>query len=297
MTSMQLPPELSRRFEGTMPMRLDSPTAGGRTEFLLNAEVIDGDAKSFFGRGYCHWLAGAIHCMTGWDLLTYEKQQPDGSWLPAHTAVVTPHGRVLDIFGEHDSAAVARAYATSSDGSQYTVRTRRVRNEDMCGEVIRGADHLQGDPLWWSRGPYRGDMTTVFVHFARLLVTKHNYREHLLENRPNRPASTAIPAARPTPETHTTPSSGGTSMGIDEIRQTVVIANEKALYACGALREARNQFDEIVSQLTAIGLSTSSQDGPKQAMATYSQLRDQLDAFQDQISTALTSLEQYAHQV
>ncbi|MER5389906.1 hypothetical protein [Saccharopolyspora sp. NPDC002686] len=299
--SEQLPPELTGWFEGIVDLSLNTPTPEGRSKFRLNSDVIDGDAEAFFGRGFCHWLAGAVHCLTGWDLITYDRQQPDGSWLPAHTAIVAPSGRILDIFGEHEPEAVVRRYEPGPDNTLNVVRTRRVRNEDMCGEVVRGADHLRGDPLWWSKNVFTGDLTAVITHFARVLVTKHNYREHLPENRANRSADAVIPAARPAPETRTastTPSSGGTTaMSIDTIRETMASSNEKAQFACGALRQAHIEFSEIVSTLSSVGAGESSQEGPRQALATYSQLRDQLDEFQIQVSQAIGSVEQYAHQL
>ncbi|MBF6511078.1 hypothetical protein IU422_25445 [Nocardia farcinica] len=112
-------------------------------------------------------------------------------------------------------------------------------------------------------------------------------------------AKPPTPTPAPVPEqaaTVTAAVSGGNAMGIDEIRQAVAASNEKADFARGALREARQQFEEIVSQLAAIGVDTSSQEGPKQALATYSQLRDQLDGFQEQVGAAMASLEQYAYQ-
>jgi hypothetical protein len=184
------PPDLLGDFSGYVELRVNPPTPEGRSSFRFTAGQIDEDAEAYFGRGFCHWLAGAIHCLTGWELLTYDIQEPDGTWMPAHTAVTLPAGTVLDIFGEHDSHAVADRYA--HDG-RFRVRTRQVRNENMPGDVITGIDDLRGDQFWWSRTTFAGpQLTGMVLHFARTLVRLHGYGSHLHSDA--RPSQTSASA-------------------------------------------------------------------------------------------------------
>jgi hypothetical protein len=181
MTMMQAP-DLSGDFSGWAELTVNPPTPEGRSEFRLTADRIDDNAEAYFGRGFCHWLAGAIHCLTGWELVTYDVQEADGAWKPAHTAVATPAGTVLDIFGEHDADAVADRYAHNG---QCRVRRRQVRNENMPGDVITDIDDLRGDQFWWSRTWFAGpQLTGLLLHFARTLLHRHGYGNHLHISRP-----------------------------------------------------------------------------------------------------------------
>ncbi|KAA5829563.1 hypothetical protein F1721_24925 [Saccharopolyspora hirsuta] len=152
---------------------------------------------------------------------------------------------------------------------------------------------------WSDYAPYVDAVAEELTRFPDLspAVMRAAIRNADRPRRTPEPSTDQSPKPPTTPSTNTTPISGGTTpMGIEEIRQAVAASNQKADFARGALREARQQFEEIVSQLAAIGVETSSQEGPKQALATYSQLRDQLDGFQEQVGNAMASLEQYAYQ-
>lgn len=281
-------PDLSGDFSGYVELKVNPPTPEGRSEFLLTAGQIDEDAEAYFGRGFCHWLAGAIHCLTGWELVTYDRQEPDGSWLPAHTAVATPEGTVLDIFGEHDSSAVADRY---TGGGRFRVRTRQVRNENMPGDVITGTDHLRGDRFWWSRRAFEGpQLTGLVLHFARTLVRRHGYGSHLPSNAP------AIPDQRthniPTPAPMTT--TGGTVLSsIDEIRAILAASNTKAEGILGALAQASQDTQEIQGQLNQ-ATQGSSQASVQEAMGLYAQIAATFDQLMGMVHAARGAVDTYA---
>ncbi|MGW4829755.1 hypothetical protein ACWEOG_19385 [Amycolatopsis japonica] len=174
MPSPELAVDLRGDFTGRMPLQT-TPTPEGRSTFTLTAGVIDDDVEAMFGRGYCHWLAGAIHALTGWDLVTVDTRARRGEWQPAHTAVRTPDGRLLDIFGEHTKDAL---FANYLKGEVYEARMRTVKVENFPGDVLTDIDELRGNPHWWARmftGPYQG----VLLHYARLLLRNHGHSEHI----------------------------------------------------------------------------------------------------------------------
>lgn len=170
--------DLRSDFTGSCELNVDRPTPEGRQHFTLHSGQIDGDAESYFGRGYCHWLAGAIHSITGWDLYTVGVREVGGTeWFPAHTGVLTPNGTVLDIFGEHTPQQVCDRYLT---GMVSETRPRIMDSSNMPGDVIIGADR-RGDPLWWTSKYSTPHMQGLVLHFARLLLTRHGYGQHIAD--------------------------------------------------------------------------------------------------------------------
>jgi hypothetical protein len=291
-----VPPEFQGDFTGYVDLRLTDPTPEGRTEFTLTSEQIDTDAESFFGRGFCHWLAGAVHCLTGWDLITFDRQMPDGSWQPAHTGVATPNGTVLDIFGEHPRDRVAQRYA--NDGT-YKVRTRIVPNEAMPGDVITGIDDLRGDQFWWARTHFRGPLTAVVTHFARTLVHRHGYGWHLRRTTPSQPHNGSSSAATAPHRPHTTtatPSSGGTAVSTfaEQALTTLSLANQKAEYVRGAVAQAGLDIDEV---LTMLGQVSQDAETVTNAMSIWRQAKEQLEQMHGLFDSATESADQYAAQL
>ncbi|HEY3477496.1 MAG TPA: hypothetical protein VGL02_01240 [Streptomyces sp.] len=178
MTGTDTAVDLRSDYTGRCELNLDRPTPEGRQHFTLHSGQIDGDAESYFGRGYCHWLAGAIHSITGWDLYTVDVREVGGTdWFPAHTGVLTPNGTVLDIFGEHTRQQVCDRYLT---GMVSETRSRIVDSPNMPGDVISGVDDLRGDPHWWA-ARYTPTLQAVVLHFARLLLTRHDYGQHIAD--------------------------------------------------------------------------------------------------------------------
>ncbi|KAA5829562.1 hypothetical protein F1721_24920 [Saccharopolyspora hirsuta] len=276
---------------------MTTPTADGRLSIHLKPGQINADAQSLYGYHSCHYLASAISSMTGgWFLVTMTARPFGGDRdVHAHTGTITPAGRVIDVWREYPSVDAFRDYWKQRIVGADFLKVHAPVTPGQAIELVRqpGDTGTFRGNQWWTENP---SMNPIHQHFARLVLEERGLAHHLLpQARPAR-QQTAPSPARAASATNATPSSGRTSlMGIGEIRQAVAISGKMANFARTALREARQQFEEIVSQLAAIGVDTSSQEGPKQALATYSQLRDQLDGFQGQIDTAMDWLEQYTN--
>ncbi|RKT84865.1 hypothetical protein SAMN05421805_10158 [Saccharopolyspora antimicrobica] len=161
----------------------------------------------------------------------------------------------------------------------------------VLGAVL--AEQMVSDRVTWKQ---MSEVALNLRQFGRLSAA--HTRSVIAAATPQPPGSPTT--AAPVPASRTTAAattSGGSAVGIDVIRQVMSSSNEKARFASGALREAWTQLDEIVTQLTNAGATESSQDGPQQAMAVYTQLRDQLDQFQNQVKEAIGQIEQYAGQL
>lgn len=304
-----VPREFWGRFRGSMDLQLENPTPEGRKFFTLTSGDIDYDAEAFFGRGYCHWLAGAIHSLTGFELITYDYRPAEGSWAPAHTAVKTPNGTVLDIFGDHDPSEVVCRY--EQDG-HFEVRTRCVPTERFCGEVITGADENRGDPMWWAKGMFgRQDFLVLVTHFARVLLVKHGYGSYLrYEETPSaadvRTAPDLVRSEREWREqqkkenrikrwSERAATAGGSGMSLTEqARAQLAQSLEKAEYIRGALRQATLDSEgnaELVSQV-----STESQS-LIEAAGCWRQINQQLTELHGLIDRATELTESYSLQL
>jgi len=308
-----VPEQLQGRFAGQIDYWLSKPTPEGRTEFTLSSGVIDTDAEAFFGRGFCHWLAGAIHCMTGWDLVTYDFQRPDGSWAPAHTAVRTPYGTVLDIFGEHHNEDVEQRYSPNGP-----VRSRQVPPERFCSQVLGTSTDLD-DRWWWSQtgGFDDHEKQVVVAHFARLLLRKHGYGEHLRypetphpdnvhtapelvsvhkhstsKERATEPARASTPASTPA-STASSTHSGGTSMsGVDEIAMVIAQATQNSEQIRSALAQIQQWAEDTSGQLGTV-LQGSNQPEVQQSLQAFAQITQQASEMHQLTAGAVDGLESY----
>ncbi|WP_328409519.1 hypothetical protein [Nocardia sp. NBC_00403] len=152
-------------FNGRIAFNTEFPSSHGQTFFTLTANTVDADAKEYLGNHYCHSLAAAMHHMTGWDIVTIDRMV-NGELLPVHSAVRTPAGDLLDIFGRIDlEAAKVRSRAVSH---------RVVAVDRMPGDVVTGSDHLRGNPHWWAaESPV--EIVAVYSHFARHVLRSNGY--------------------------------------------------------------------------------------------------------------------------
>lgn len=290
-------PELSYDFEGWVDATSPIEFAGGRREFRLTANRLDAEVQEFFGRGFCHWLAGAIHCLTGWELITYDRQRPSGEWKAVHTAVLTPTGRVLDIYGEFSPKEIVQRYERGG----CPVRTRKVANEHMPGEVIDHVDDLRGDPFWWARTWFKApEWTGVVTHFARVLLDRHGHSHHITNGahlhqrqRPQPAQSTPSPATQPpaSPTTPTTPGGGNTM--IEQVRQAIALSTDKAQTIAGMLQQATTEADEIQALLAQV-LQGSTSAEAQQVLGVFAQLTDQLTQSSQALHPAVDALHHYA---
>lgn len=164
---------LSSDFSGSRTLTLAEPTPYGRTAFVLTAGVIDKEAEDFFGRSQCHWLAGAIHSLTGWPLSVVDIGEGDDGWQAVHTAAITPRATLLDIFGEHHEHEMRQGYFRIGASR---VRLRRVSGADLPGDVVTDIGDLSGNPLWWTEAVFTTpDLQGLLLHFARLLLRRHGF--------------------------------------------------------------------------------------------------------------------------
>ncbi|GAA3554430.1 hypothetical protein GCM10022222_42590 [Amycolatopsis ultiminotia] len=284
-------------FAGSAPMEVDPPTPNGRWQFELTAGRIDQDAEDFFGRGYCHWLAGAIHSMTGWELATVDSSGPDG-WEPAHTAVVTPNGSLLDIFGER-TADVVRA--DHNQGGRVETRVRDVSSVHMPGDVITGIDDLRGDPLWWANMFGDDDSRSVLLHYARLVLRQNGYGEDIAESALESTATSVDPAPSHHPSTSTAPSTttspgtggGATMSSIEEIRAFLFGSNEKATGLQGLLAQAAAEAQDVTA-----GIQTAAQGSAnpaiQEAVSIYAQITAAVEQAIGMVTVARDTLGSYA---
>lgn len=166
---------LSLDFTGTATVELPKPNFNGWDGGVLTANTIDRTAQEVLGFRSCHQLAAALHHMTGWPIVTTDRQVK-GKWLPDHSAVQTPTGDLLDIFGHRrlDTVMADLEESVAKRGHDGPVRHRVVPVENMPGDVLTDIDHLRGNPLWWAAENSMADIA-VYSHFARCVLRDNGY--------------------------------------------------------------------------------------------------------------------------
>lgn len=288
--------DLRGDFDGLCDLTLPDPTPEGRRAFTLISDVIDPDTESFFGRGFCHWLAGAIHSITGWDLLTVDiRWDGEDNWIPAHSGALTPAGTVLDIFGDHDPEDVRRRYLK---GDVTDTRTRVVRSTDVPGDVLTGVDDLRGDPLWWADKFDTPELQGMVLHFARLILTRHGHGDHI------DPAARAGSAHVPAPQPNSTLDPKGTVMSSipDEVARlnaamqaipaaTLQALSESELPAeAGAARDAMGSLgSEVLAILGNTSTASQAAESLSHAIAMLEQANQTQQTLKMQYAKALES--------
>ncbi len=313
----QTPPrqvDLRADLDGHYNLFSSIPSAGGRTEFTVVAGNITDDEQEFFGRCYCHWLAAAIHSITGWDLVTIDYR-PTGSteWAPAHTGALTPDGVVLDIFGQAGIAAVRERYAVNGAESRHRI----VAGPDMPGDVITDAGDLRGDHLWWTRMFDDPGLQGVVLHFARLLLRRHGYGDHIsaaAQPRPRQPAEPKPAKPAVSQRTSTTPAPPHTqekAMSIpDEVARLFAIAERIPLGLLEQLSRhelpsetllAAQELNSLADEIRSItGNTSSSSEATTRLAIAVSKLNRAREAHtitQMHLSKALRAAAQAKHYV
>ncbi|MFG1792178.1 hypothetical protein [Nocardia sp. NPDC049149] len=157
-----------------MTLDLDEPlrwitdvpsTNRGQRDFTFTPNKIDDDAVEYLGYNHCHFLSAAIHRLTGWDIVSIDQLR-DGKPNSVHSAVLTPEGELLDVFGRADVETATAELGADSH--------RVVAVGDMPGDVVIGVDHLRGDPIWWATANQR-QVVEVVSHFARCVLRENGY--------------------------------------------------------------------------------------------------------------------------
>jgi hypothetical protein len=113
----------------------------------LTPGVIDGYAKRAFTFGACGGLAIAIHDATGWPIVAITdahnvfEDGKAGGGSALHWVVQHPSGKLLDIDGLHDPAALVEAYEGDADDGEaaWGLSTR--------GDAEEWYVHAQGEPI------------------------------------------------------------------------------------------------------------------------------------------------------
>lgn len=246
-------------YAGYADLTLDTPTTNGYEKVRLTSGRIDNNAVAFFGHAYCHWLAGAISYLTDWRIVTFDCDE-NGRSIPAHSAVVTPTGEVLDIFGVHPSpeALRDRLWNTTERG----IRWRYQTNEELSRQML----DAEVGPWWWAHS-FGPELTPALMHFARLCLQDAGYGE--LAEHKRHPETTTVTTLEHSTNPHG--GQGGISMStIDDVRSAMALITEKATYISGALAQVVGEFEDMKSLLTT---TTHGSGAPEisQAMALLDQ--------------------------
>lgn len=284
--------DLRADFTGSVSLTCADPTPNGRTKFTLTAGRIDGEAEDYLGRGYCHWLAGAIHSMTGWELTTVDGLTPTGEWIPLHTAVRTPGGRLLDIFGEHSADEVRQRYL---DNGAVDARLRDVRSEDIPRDVLTDAEKWHGNPLWWTEFFSHPSLHPILPHYARLLLRSHGYGEHISDDTTERPHHTDHARSLGAPTT-TTPATGGNEAAmsnIEDIRAALANSSSNAEMALGMLAQAMQTVQEITGTVQN-ATSGSGHASIQEALGLYGQVSAGIEQSIGLVNAARAATDTYA---
>ncbi|WP_328614531.1 hypothetical protein OHS18_41920 [Amycolatopsis sp. NBC_00355] len=191
--------DLRQDFAGQREVSMARAATSGRRHFTLTAGTIDADAVEFFGNGFCWFLAGAVHSMTGWDLVDIRRRSPgDGAFVPCHVAVMTPAGKILDIFGHRSVEQVRGLYLARDDVAD--IRMRTVRGSDFAADILQAGEDTRGDTRWWEKEFDNHARQSVLLHFVRLILARSGYRDRIR------------PEAQPPQPAPSTPTTGGTPM-------------------------------------------------------------------------------------
>ena len=279
-------------FEGTAELHIDGGTSAGSETLTLTSGQIGPHEEEFFGQSHCHWLAAAMSCMTGWELVGVKLYYPGQGWTAVHTAVATPDGAVLDIYGRHDSLdAFAERYRKLTG---LEVEVRRLPREDLFHDHLTSTDpSLIDDPLWWTRTDPDRRMPALYQHYARLVLTKAGYEvpEHCRpapKPDPNEKHNLALPNSATT-------TTGGvpTVSSIDEIRAVLASSNEQAEGVLAALAQASQTANEIQGRLHQVA-AASNQAAAHEAMGLYAQITENVSQLMGLVSAARSAVESYA---
>uniref|UniRef100_UPI003F491721 hypothetical protein n=1 Tax=Amycolatopsis sp. CA-293810 TaxID=3239926 RepID=UPI003F491721 len=282
--------DLRGDFSGFANLKAEHPTPEGRQVFRLTSGQIDEDAQAFFGRGFCHWFAAAMHSVTGWDLITVDARTTTAGWQPAHTAVVTPAGTLLDVFGEHSAEDLRRRYLNAD---QPETRLRQVESANMPGDVLVAIDHLRGDPLWWT-AVFSGQDKGMVLHFARLLLRHHGYGDHIHASALERTKSAGGSPPKTPSSTNTSPA-GGKETGmsnVDEVRAALSLSTGRAEGVRGLLAQAQQELSEVVAGVTQAA-SGSGDAEIQQAIGLYAEAGTQIEQIGSMVARALGSVSGY----
>ncbi|WAL65597.1 hypothetical protein ORV05_32740 [Amycolatopsis cynarae] len=286
---------LDQDFAGSVRLYLPGGTTSGTTDFTLTAGQIGPSEMEFFSQSRCHWLAGAISCMTGWDIVGVKLCYPDTGWKLVHSAVSVPDGSVLDILGRRPNPSALVEEYQRVHGLPVSLAWRRTH--EMFNNYLTGGDpSLVGDPLWWTKTDADPRVAALYQHYARLLITHAGYEvpEHC-RPAPRPDTNTTAATGRPAPHHNTTNNTtGGTPVShVDEIRAILAATNQQAENVFAALAQASQDTDQIRGQLHQVA-EGSNQAAAQEALGIYAQLRESLDQVMGLVSAARTSVETYA---
>ncbi|AIJ20117.1 traB gene [Amycolatopsis methanolica 239] len=282
-------------FEGTAELHIPGGTSAGSETLTLTSGQIGPQEEEFFGQSHCHWLAAAMSCMTGWELVGVKLYYPGQGWTAVHTAVATPDGAVLDIYGRHDSLdAFAERYRKLTG---LEVEVRRLPREELFHDHLTTTDsRLIDDPLWWTRTDSDRRMPALYQHYARLVLTKagHEVPEHCRPAPSPDANGTQTPPPPSTTATTTTTAGGTPAMSsIEEIRAVLAGSNEQAEGVLGALGQASQAVSEIQGRLHSVA-GGSSQAPVQEALSLYAELRDTVEKLMGMVAAARSAVETYA---
>lgn len=288
---------LDMELRGSMDVVVDGGTHNGFVNLRLTSGVIDWQAEEIFGRAHCHRLAGAVATLTGWEAVSFEVTDPSGRWRPTHCGVLTPEGNILDIFGVRSIDEVENAYSRLNSGAP--IRYRKVSNTDIPGGVIERFHDRRGDRCWWGRDlPDAG--RAMYQHFARLVLRRHSYGEHLTSHnqRPQNaeqtpPKQRAGQRRKGHRRSRLHRSKGAQHNMIDDIAAATSQAQQQITESLGTLQQVNHDL-ESTRGLLAQTWQGSQQTETSEALGSLGQALERLDEARQLAQTASNATESYA---
>lgn len=127
----------------------------------LTLRVVDSEAESLYGWGYCTLLALALHERTGAPLVLFTTANPEpGDW-SGHAAVEISEGLYLDIEGVQTAEKITTKYRMKN------VTPHRVSQEEFC-EIVASGEHV-ANPM-----SFVDELEQLITYdFAEYLVSLH----------------------------------------------------------------------------------------------------------------------------
>lgn len=96
----------------------------------LTLQLVDAEASSLYGWGYCTLLALALHDLSGYPLVLFTRNQDQSQW-KGHAAVKINDDSYLDIAGVRTAASICEEYRLDAEPVTVT-------REQFCSAVASG---------------------------------------------------------------------------------------------------------------------------------------------------------------
>lgn len=261
----------------------------GLTTVELQPDRITEEARELFGHRQCVLLAVELHRRTGWPLVLTDRQDPEEGWTWAHAAVRHPSGDLVDIDGRRSEQQLMAD--RNADGYTDPQRVRDIGTEDALRAALNVHPDMAG-PAWHTSAA--GFPATygpgVVARLAAAVLAEHELTTHQPGPAiPHQPTASEITAA----DTATT---GGTDMGIEEIRAGIAQAEQTVEGATQTLQQAHHQVAEAISVLAQI-LQGSDASEAAEAIGALQSTDDLFEQLRGQLAQGVESAVGYARRL